>query len=205
MGWDSVILRDPFFLRSLTMTTRRCALSRMFFGVALVVLSVAAPTAAQDSGGDAVSIVWVVRHAERADAGMDDQPDPDLSDVGHARAQELARFLVEAGITSIHSTPYRRTMQTAAPLAQALGLEVDPYNPGDRASTEAFHAVLRSPGRHLVVGHSNTSPALVGQLGGDPGAAIGVDEYDRIYVLYLTPDGGALSSILRFGEPAGGG
>lgn len=183
------------------MTTRRFALSRMFLGVALVALSGAVPIAAQQSSEDAVSIVWVVRHAERADAGMDDQPDPDLSEIGRARAEELARLLGEAGITSIHSTPYRRTMQTAAPLAQALGLEVETYNPGDAA----FQAVLQAPGRHLVVGHSNTTPALVAQLGGDPVGAIAADEYDRIYIVYLTPGGGAQSSMLRFGEPAAGG
>lgn len=186
------------------MTIRRLALGRMLLGVALVALTVAVPAAAQ-APGDEGSIVWVVRHAERADAGMDDQPDPELSEIGRARATELARFLGEAGITTIHSTPFRRTMQTAAPLAEALGLEVKLYDPRDAGSMEAFHADLQSPGRHLVVGHSNTSPALVEQLGGDPGPAIAVEEYDRIYVLHLMPGGGVLSTLLRFGESAPGG
>jgi broad specificity phosphatase PhoE len=177
----------------------------MILGVALLALTFGAPVLAQDVDGGGSSIIWVVRHAERADAGMDDQPDPELSQIGHARASELARFLGEAGITAVYSTPFRRTMQTAMPLAQSLGLEIETYDPRDAAAMEVFHARLRAPGRHLVVGHSNTTPALVEQLGGDPISAIAVEEYDRIYVVHLTPDGRVESTLLRFGAPARGG
>lgn len=171
--------------------------------VGLVASSVApTPATAQDQDGAAV--VWLVRHAERADAGMDDQPDPELSEIGRARAQELARLLGDAGITSIHSTPYRRTMQTARPLADALGLDVDEYDPRPGDAMQAFLAQLRTPGRHVVVGHSNTTPAMVERLGGDPVSAIATEEYDRIYVLHIGADGSVTSTLLRFGEPAMG-
>ena len=186
------------------MLTRRFSLGHLLLGVALALL-VSAPVAAQAAGEGEASVIWLVRHAERADAGMDDQPDPELSDVGRARAEELARFLGEAGITSIHSTPYHRTMQTAMPLAEALGVDIETYNPGDAEGMEAFRAGLRSPGRHLVVGHSNTTPALVEQLGGDPVSAIAVEEYDRIYVLHVTSGGDVNSTLLRFGAFAPGG
>jgi len=176
----------------------------MPLGLAFLALTFAAPAVAQTAADDG-SIVWVVRHAERADAGTDDQPDPELSDIGRARAVELARFLGEAGITSVHSTPYRRTMQTAAPLAEALGLEVQSYNPRPGDAMQAFLAELHMPGRHVVVGHSNTSPALVEQLGGDPGPAIAVEEYDRIYVLHISAAGNVQSTMLRFGAVAPGG
>lgn len=147
--------------------------------------------------------VWLVRHAERADAGMASQGDPELSKVGHARAQELARFLGEAGITSVHSTGYHRTRQTAAPIAEALGLSVMEYDPGDAASMERLAATVRGPGRHLVVGHSNTTPAMVERLGGDPVSSIHELEYDRIYLMRI--DGEQVeTSILRFGAPASG-
>ncbi len=162
----------------------------------------AAAVAAQTGSDEGVSVVWLVRHAERADDGMADQPDPELSETGRARAAELARFLGDAGITSIHSTPYRRTQQTAAPLAEALGLPVEAYDPRD---TAAFVESLHAPGRHVVVGHSNTTPALVQQLGGDPVSAIHEAEYDRIYVVVLGADGSVTSTLLRFGAPAPGG
>lgn len=176
-------------------------------GVLLVLVGLlagaAAPVRAQAS--DDVSVVWLVRHAERADDGMEDQPDPELSVDGRARAGALARLLGDAGITSIHSTPFRRTRQTAAPLAAALGLEVEEYDPRDGASMEAFVERLLRPGRHVVVGHSNTTPALVERLGGDPVSPIDEMEYDRIYVVTRGPDGTVTSTLLRFGAPAGGG
>ncbi len=176
------------------------------FAVALAVgcgAATAAPLAAQEA--DPGAVVWLVRHAERADDGMHDQPDPELSAAGQARARELARLLSEAGITSIHSTPYRRTQQTAQPLAEALGLTVNAYDPRAGQEMEAWLDALRRAGRHLVVGHSNTTPAMVEALGGDAGPPIDADEYDRIYVLHIAGSGRVTSTLLRFGASAPGG
>ena len=56
------------------------------------------------------------------------------------------------------------------------------------------------PGRHLVVGHSNTIPVLVRALGGEAGGLIEQEEYDRLYILTLTGSG-ASTVLLRFGAP----
>lgn len=166
----------------------------------------ALPAAAQEpEPSPETAVVWLVRHAERADAGMADQPDPELSEAGRVRARELARLLGDAGVTAVHSTPFRRTRETAAPLAQALGLEVETYDPRDQASMERFMDRIRTPGRHVVVGHSNTTPAMVTALGGDPVSPIDEAEYDRIYLVVLASDGSVTSTLLRFGAPAPGG
>ena len=72
--------------------------------------------------------VFLVRHAERADdanAGPKmTGTDPDLSGQGVLRAQALARALKDAKITAIYTTEFKRTRQTAAPLATALGVQV---------------------------------------------------------------------------------
>ena len=78
------------------------------------------------------------------------------------------------------------------------------YDPRDQAAMEAFLSRIRSPGRHVVVGHSNTTPALVERLGGDALSPIEELEYDRIYVVVLGPDGTVTSSLLRFGAPPSG-
>ena len=58
-----------------------------------------------------------------------------------------------------------------------------------------------TPGRYLVVGHSNTTPDLVNRLGGDPGATIDEEsEFDRLYVLVLHPDGSVVTVLLRYGD-----
>ena len=68
----------------------------------------------------AQSTIFVVRHAEKADATKD----PDLSEAGRARAEGLAKALRDANIAAIYATEFKRTQQTAAPLAKALGITV---------------------------------------------------------------------------------
>ena len=75
------------------------------------------------------------------------------------------------------------------------------YDPRD---LPAFAQELwQTPGRHLVIGHSNTTPQLAEALGGDPGSPIEEMEYDRLYIVTLTVDG-ASTVLLRFGERFGG-
>lgn len=136
--------------------------------------------------------VYLVRHAEKQ-AGED----PSLTAAGEARAAELADLLVDQGLAQIHSTNYKRTLETAAPLAARTGLEVVLYDPRD---LDRFAGELRaSVGVHLVVGHSNTTPQLATALGGDPGGEIDeTAEYDRLYVIDLS-SGAVVSSIERYG------
>ena len=133
--------------------------------------------------------IYLVRHAEKADGD-----NPSLTLVGRARAEILARELSDAGLTAIYSTDYKRTRETAAPIAKATGLPVIGYDP---RGLEPFASMLRAtPGNILVVGHSNTTPELVDLLGGKPGAPIDeASEYDRLYV--LTVDGRRVRTELR--------
>jgi 2,3-bisphosphoglycerate-dependent phosphoglycerate mutase len=50
--------------------------------------------------------------------------DPPLSSLGEAQAELVGARLAAAGIDAVYVTTLRRTAQTAAPLAQRLGLEV---------------------------------------------------------------------------------
>jgi broad specificity phosphatase PhoE len=57
----------------------------------------------------------------RRDPGIVDAP---LTELGHTQAQAAAQELANAGIRRIITSPYTRALQTAAPLAQGLGLPV---------------------------------------------------------------------------------
>lgn len=161
---------------------RRPVHSALLAAALLAVLAVAVEAIAVEA--QEPEIIILVRHGETEPDGT---RDPALSGVGVVRAGRLAALLADAGLTAIHSTDYRRTRGTASPIAEATGLDVLAYDPRD---LPAFAARLRSsPGRHLVVGHSNTTPALVELLGGDPGPPIAEDEHGRIYVLVPAEEG----------------
>jgi phosphohistidine phosphatase SixA len=158
----------------------------------LLSLGCAAPAEPPSSGPEPV--FFLVRHAEKVDQ-TDESP---LTEVGQARAETLARMLRDAGVDGIYSSDFRRTRDTAAPLARDLGLEVALYDTDQLP--ELADTLLSSPGRYLVVGHSNTTPELAGLLGGDPGSPISEDEYDRLYAICRRPGVDATTLILRF-EP----
>lgn len=65
--------------------------------------------------------------------------DPELSVEGHDQSARLANYLATESIDAIYSSPMKRAMQTAEPLAQTIGLPisiVDDVAEFDRLSNE---------------------------------------------------------------------
>lgn len=150
----------------------------------------------------ATTTIIFVRHAEKASLTA---ADPGLSEEGQRRAEELARQLVDAdvvaGIDAIYSTSYQRTVETAKPVADALGLPITSY---DAANTETIidQIVKDHKGRIiLVVGHSNTLPALIRNMGAHQDVpAIAENEYDNLYLVSIPWFGKTKTIRLRYGE-----
>ena len=151
----------------------------------------------------ATTTVIFVRHAEKAESPADD---PGLSDAGRRRASELARQLVDAdvvaGIDAVYTTPFRRTEETARPVAEALDLPLKSY---DAEDTELFveNLVREHKGKIvLVVGHSNTVPQMIGNMGASKKVPpIAEGEYDNIYLVSIPWFGKTKTIRLRYGEP----
>ena len=139
--------------------------------------------------------VFLVRHAEK----VDHSKDPDLSEDGYIRAETLAQTLSQAEIEWVHSSDFIRTRETAAPVAAQFSLQTELYDPSDLKALAS--KLLSQGGRHLVVGHSNTTPALVEILGGEAGSPIADEwEYDRLYILKVGKEG-VETILLRYGKP----
>ena len=177
-------------------TTRRVFAG--LIGMSLLSLAGCAPQQDAQTSTSADSFVatqiFLVRHAEKMTA----KTDPALTQAGQDRAQLLANMLGDVGITHIHSSDYKRTRDTATPLAEQLGLEVMIYDPRDLAGMAA--KLKGMSGRHLVVGHSNTTPPLTELLGGEGGTPIvEATEYDRLYIVTPTANGEVTTTLLRFG------
>lgn len=151
-------------------------------------LSSAAPLAAQQS-----RLVILVRHAETTG---DPPRDPPLSEAGQARAAALAETLRHARIGAIFVTGFARTQMTAAPVAEMH--EITPTVVEVRGGVERHVAEVASAVRArpigevvLVVGHSNTIPAIAAALGGPPLPDLCHGEYERLFILELPRGAGA--------------
>jgi broad specificity phosphatase PhoE len=144
--------------------------------------------------------VFLVRHAERVWEG----DDPALTAEGSVRARALATALSEAGVTAIITTQWRRTRDTAAPLADLLQLtpEIIPVYEGKaRENIEAVAAAIR---RHqdetvLVVGHI-TVTGVIAALGGPTLPTICENVFSDLF-LYHPGDGENGLLRLRYGAP----
>jgi broad specificity phosphatase PhoE len=143
--------------------------------------------------------ILVVRHAEKIS-----EQDERLTEAGRARAQRLAVMLKKSGIDAIYSTDTERTIGTARPLADAVGLMIRLY---EAAPVEGvfdltpFAERLRREvprGIVLVVGHSNTIPPLLKALGCAEEVPIAQDDYDNLFVVVPTEPGKATLVGLRY-------
>jgi broad specificity phosphatase PhoE len=155
--------------------------------IALLVLTIIALTVPVGISAQQTTVI-LVRHAEKVDG----PGDVALTEAGNARAVRLTEFLKSAGITAVYSTPYKRTLETAGPIAKALGLEVlqTPAN-STYAQSTAERVLKEQRGKTvLVVGHSNTTPDLAKALGVTV-PAISDPEYDNLYVVQIAADGKA--------------
>lgn len=142
--------------------------------------------------------IFVIRHAERADDGnaaMTDKPaDPGLSKAGEARAAKLATMLADAGIKAIYVTEFKRTQETAKPLAAKLGIKEDVVSSRETAALVAKIRNEHAKDVVLIVGHSNTVPDIVKAFTGKV-VTLGDGEYNAMFV--LTPSAGTVA-LLRW-------
>ena len=166
------------------------AVSRVFFCALVCVPFIAGCVTASDPA----LVAYLVRHAEKQTG-----PDPALTDPGKLRASALAGLMRDEGIDAIFSSDFRRTRETAAPVAAVLDKEIEIY---DARDLSGLAEQLRARGgRVLVVGHSNTTPELARLLGGEPGTPIDeATEYDRLYVVTVIENGRVETDLRRYGS-----
>ncbi|HLO79934.1 MAG TPA: histidine phosphatase family protein [Chitinophagaceae bacterium] len=131
--------------------------------------------------------VYFVRHAEK---NMIDpsSKDPELSGDGVKRTQDLVKFLRKEKIAAVFSTNYKRTIQTADPVAKKANKEVIIYDAGKIA--ELVHKVTTEyKGKTvLIVGHSNTVLPMVKAFGGSTNL-IEIKDYEYNYLFRVVIDG----------------
>ena len=105
--------------------------------------------------------IILVRHAEKADQTS---ADPELSPEGKQRAERLMKLVKKYRPGAIYSTDFKRTRDTAAPMAAKRKLQVQTYDA--KKPDELIDTIMKSKTkRFMIVGHSNTIPGLANLLG----------------------------------------
>ena len=138
--------------------------------------------------------IYIVRHAERADQSADSE----LSTDGVGRAYKLRDMLKDAGINAIFTSELRRTIDTAAPLAQATHVTARVVPGADVDRLAASITAMGSHDRVLVVGHSNTVPALLKALHVDATITVADDAYDNLFIVIPEKEGRPVLLRLKY-------
>lgn len=144
------------------------------------------------------SLVVLVRHAEKAAQPV---ADPALTEAGVARALALADAVAHAAPTAIIVSATKRTADTAIPSATKFGVtpQVISLVGGSTAHiTAVADAVRKQSGVVLVIGHSNTIPAIIRALGGPTLLDICDSTYNLLFILLPARDG--LPAMLVVGQ-----
>jgi broad specificity phosphatase PhoE len=148
------------------------------------------------------TVVLLVRHAEKA---AQPAQNPPLTKAGAERAKALVAVARDAGVTAIITTQYERTRKTAEPTASALHITPDVVDAGplpQHAKAVADKVLEHAGGTVLVVGHSNTIPAIVGALGAPQPRDLCDSEYDQLFVVVIGDTGSPRLIRSRYGAPS---
>lgn len=126
--------------------------------------------------------IYVVRHAEK-DSGNN----PVLSAEGRQRAGDLYRTLKNKKIDLIFVSQYRRTALTADSLRIRQNIDTVHYK-ADASGDDLFEMLdekATGATNILIVGHSNTIPAIVRRAGAQDYTTKELDEneYDKLFIV----------------------
>ncbi len=125
--------------------------------------------------------VFLIRHTEK---DLTTKHDPELTEAGRMRAQQLADMLQYVPLVAVYSTDTKRTVQTAMPLATNAALEIQKYAVGDLQ--EIDWQQLYAGQAVAVIGHSNTIPKLVNALIKDQRFEdLDESDYDSVFIVTM--------------------
>ena len=167
------------------------------FGLLVVVLGSVVVFGYFSTFARPITTVILVRHAEKKIEP--NNPDPDLTPAGEARALEIARMFANSGVNAIYATQYKRTQQTAKPLSEKTGVNVTLL---DASHVEELTNRLQTNHRGqtvFIAGHNNTVPAIVSALSGENTPVIPESEYDNLFIVTVYRFGKAKVLKVKYG------
>ena len=143
--------------------------------------------------------VLLVRHADIDLPRPPGDDDPGLNAAGEARAAVLARSVAAAGVELLLTSSFRRTQETAAPLARAIALVPEIATTAEAALGRLEAAPTSTTA--LIVGHSNTVRDIIRGLGLETSVpTITEAEFDNLFVVVAAETGNVVLLNLKYGN-----
>jgi len=160
----------------------------ILFGLLLLTMT----TVLAQESVEKTTTYFLIRHAEKVRENPADK-NPDLNERGFQRAENWEKVLKYISFDAIYSTDYKRTLKTAAPIAEKSNLEIKLYNPS-KVDFELFQ--LENTGKNvLIVGHSNSVPQFVnGLINQQKYQEMNDDEFSHLYI--VTVKGKEITDLL---------
>lgn len=128
-------------------------------------------------GAPAQAPVYVMRHLDTPEG----QRDPDLTERAQKGAWALTEWFQGKPLLVIYLSNFRRTRQTVEMLNGERRIRLRLYDPSDTPALVA--RVKAETGPVLIVGHSNTVPDIVEQLGGERPAALTHPDFGDVWTV----------------------
>jgi 2,3-bisphosphoglycerate-dependent phosphoglycerate mutase len=122
--------------------------------------------------------VLIIRHAEKAEGA-----DPALTDAGRLRALSWAQILGDSGVQAVVTSDARRTKETGAIIAAALSIPQSDWPADDSAGLIDFLSFDYEGETVLVVGHTETIPSMLRQLGVGYDIEIAQSAFDNLFIV----------------------
>ena len=128
------------------------------------------------------TVFYFIRHNKTIPDGS---KDPDISSRGKKNIQNLIRYFADKRLDSIFSTNFKRTINTAKPIAKSKGIVSDYFNPH---LIDVKKEIKRNKGKAILyVGHSNTTPEMANQfIGSMKYSQMMDDNYSDIYRVIIS-------------------
>ena len=141
-----------------------------------------------------VTTYYFIRHAEK-DTLDPKNEDPELTKAGEERAQKWAEVFRDVDFDLIYSSNYKRTRNTAKPIAASQNKEIDFFNT-EKLNDKNFQQKTKGK-TVLVVGHSNLNPEFVNYIiKEDKYEDLDEKVYGSLFIATIHPDGSRSAEVL---------
>lgn len=167
----------------------------IFFFSFVLILGCNSRENTSQSSNEAVTTYYLIRHAEK-DRSDSENDDPALTEKGLERAVNWAEVLKDIDFDAVYSTNYKRTRQTAKPLADLKNLEVLSY---DDKKLDYQEFKKKTSGKTvLVVGHSNTTPQFANAILGEKKYE-NIDDLENgtLFIVQVLKDDSVISQVIN--------